>query len=98
MSRTRDSVCTGRDACSKEAVPPNPITAANALSCRHLTFLSHCEGHVRELPAGHKWGMPEPTGGGGAWNSEKTCWLQMEFEPLAPLQGTLACCCCCGSQ
>lgn len=30
--------------------------------------------------------MPEPTGGGGAWNSEKTCWLQMEFEPLAPLR------------
>lgn len=30
--------------------------------------------------------MPEPTGGGRAWNNEKTCWLQMEFEPLAPLR------------
>lgn len=41
---------------------------------------------MRELPAGHKWCMPEPTGGGRAWNNEKTCWLQMEFEPLAPLR------------
>lgn len=78
MSRTRDSVCTGRDACSKEAVPPNPITAANALSHRHLTFLSHCEGHVRELPAGHKWGMPEPTGGGGGGDNNTCCSLKEE--------------------
>lgn len=77
IGRTHDSVCIGRDAYSKEVVSPAPITAANALSC-HLTFLSYCEGYVRELPVGHKWCMPEPTSG-GAWNSEKTCWLQMLF-------------------
>lgn len=43
IGRTHDSVCIGRDAYSKEAVSPVPITAANVLSC-HLTFLSYCEG------------------------------------------------------